>query len=1389
MLFSCQVKMIRPLLLGCLLSVIAGRSSAAEEYYVSPTPLPNPNCPQGNHCHTLNQYAINSSQFFDNIENIFLLFLDGVHNLTHQLEVSGTTNFYMSRLPTVDNHVPVIAVDLQSDSGLSFNGILNLTIEDLMFISCNHNIQNRMLVRSDCFRLINVDLFVGQKLLFVKCGINAGYDFKQNTVTNHTQHVSKVISSIGTSTSNVIMIRFSQFDRANVSIQSSPRKGNEISSYGSILTTFAHSSFEVGGIFAELEGTGFSLDVFNMSFSNGTNAVDILVNKTLNQTVNVNIQHTTLSKHMYGVYLRTDNGNGRALFVVNVTNSLLNSNSAALFFDTGIDELILNLLGTILSHNHQTVYIVSDESGQDKVPSVTIVVRDCEMKDNAQSGLFVYGHNVVIDITGCAIENNGDSGVVIQSYSASYTNVTITNSNISHNEVSGLLIQVASAYINLKGSRIEHNTQTGVTLATDQMVSVEFENSFIKNNTGGGINIQLRTEGMVYLLNTTIEQNYKLMSLNDPTGPSSVSSAGLDIFCWNGRTSKIIIINSTFQHNHDYTIQNKVVSFYDCDLVKFEGTNLFYNNTGTPVLAYQNPIEVSGQLTFQENTCYQGGALSLQYSTLCIDNHTMINFLSNSATDTGGAMYVKHIVDIGNNMCFYQLVNVSKQSIEYYEIEVNFRNNTATNGGEAIYGAALHDDCYVTAGVHSYSFHREAFFFDNKTELGLSPVSSEPSRVCLCNEQGIPQCAESSYVRSELDHAVYPGEAFSLSAVIVGKQFGTVSGSVYANLMYLDENKETLDTSQYSQAVKFYTCNQLDYNVYLKPTKAILVLTAMVANIQTYITQKYVNYVIGQYRNNNVTSDTILNLPVYINITIEECPPGFSLSNMPPFKCECDQRLKSNGIQHCTIQNHTGMVYRTGTIWLSISNVSNGITVHQYCPYGYCKDNNISINPQNPDEQCALNRAGKLCGKCQSGFSLALGSHRCILCPNNNYIALIVPIVLGTVLLVILIKVLDLTVAKGTLNGLIFYANIIWANQSILFPTSETKDTLYYINHVFIAWLNLDFGIETCFIKDLDAFGKTWFHFGQDIFYVIIIATLIILFSRYSTLATKILGNNSVPVLATMFFLSYAKLLQTIIDSLGFSLLSYSNTTEIVWSLDGNVPYFGLKHSFLFVIALAAFFLLWLPYTIVLTFGQCLRRKSHFKFLRWVDKQKPYFDAYFGPLKDRYHYWFGLLLFVRGILFITLAITSTFSPLVNLLTIAMIGAGLLVHPYQYRNWIHSLIEKLFFLNLVFVACGALYAELLGKEKRPIVYTSVGITLALFVGIVLLHIFVTIKSYCDCKEKKNNGISRITDNRQGYENVDRTSQQEHLEESYHFNNEILNENARLREPLLESSSVN
>ena len=110
---------------------------------------------------------------------------------------------------------------------------------------------------------------------------------------------------------------------------------------------------------------------------------------------------------------------------------------------------------------------------------------------------------------------------------------------------------------------------------------------------------------------------------------------------------------------------------------------------------------------------------------------------------------------------------------------------------------------------------------------------------------------------------------------------------------------------------------------------------------------------------------------------------------------------------------------------------------------------------------------------------------------------------------------LNLTVSTGTLNGLIFYANIIRASQAVFFPPEIGSSFL----SIFIAWLNLDLGIETCFYDGLDAYAKILLQFVFPLYIWLMVITIIVA-SHYSSTASKIFGNNAVQVLATLFLLS-----------------------------------------------------------------------------------------------------------------------------------------------------------------------------------------------------------------------------------------------------------------------------
>ena len=186
------------------------------------------------------------------------------------------------------------------------------------------------------------------------------------------------------------------------------------------------------------------------------------------------------------------------------------------------------------------------------------------------------------------------------------------------------------------------------------------------------------------------------------------------------------------------------------------------------------------------------------------------------------------------------------------------------------------------------------------------------------------------------------------------------------------------------------------------------------------------------------------------------------------------------------------------------------------------------------------------------------------------------------VALVFLLFVCKLTVATGMLSGLAFYANIVGVNRTIFLPVKSTDAF-----SVFIAWLNLDFGIETCFYNGMDAYSKTWLQFVFPV-YIWLLVGLIILVSHFSHRFANLLGNNPVSVLATLILLSYTKILRTLITVFYITNLEYPTYKRVVWLCDANMDYLGEKHTLLFVVAVLIFLFLFLPYTLLLVFGQWL---------------------------------------------------------------------------------------------------------------------------------------------------------------------------------------------------------
>lgn len=779
----------------------------------------------------------------------------------------------------------------------------------------------------------------------------------------------------------------------------------------------------------------------------------------------------------------------------------------------------------------------------------------------------------------------------------------------------------------------------------------------------------------------------------------------------------------------------------------------FINNECTAMETYNSVIAFSGEVLFRNNTGSKGGALSLYNSRLFFHDNSQVYFDGNTAKEVGGAMYIKIEENINSNTepsCFYTRNNSNPNQFDSKDHKVNvwFSNNWASNGGHDIYGGYLNNRCRFWKHTYAqcYILNKESYKFHTNNTISPTAVTCSPTRVCLCNEQGLPECADMDFIDREIS-PLFPGEKFTVPAVLVGCSFGTTAGTVYSKVLQGQGETFLSQTQEIQEVRSLYNCTQLQYALQSPTVGSMRTAITLSARPYQRLTRKtrkecHLNKeYISTYHRNGIIRDKLLYHTVYLRLTLKKCPLGFMLRQTPPYICSCHPRLEEKGVKICTISNHTGYVYRNGATWVSLTETKTENTtdfvINQYCPNDYCKSENISVDLESPNTQCDFNRSGILCGGCLGNLSLVLGSSRCLPC-NNEYGFLVIAFILVGALLVIFIKLLDTTVSKGTINGLIFYANIVWGSKSILFSTKATHPALKTL-HTFVAWLNLDLGIETCFINGLDAYWKTWLQFTFPA-YVWCITGAIILASRYSTRASRIFGHNSVPVLSTLILLSYTKLLRNIFNCLSYSVIESSRNFQIVWTVDGNINYLSGQHIILFLAAVAILLLLWLPFTLFLLTHQCLKRKTHFKPLNWINRWKPFFDAYLGQFKYKIQYWFGLLLIVRVILLLLFAITSTSTPRINLLAITFMGVGLLFHcviqemPYKTK-WL-SLLEMSFILNLTLLASFKLYIESNTTADIATTYISIGIVFIQFLAIVAYHVIIRVRVALATYKRRN-----------------------------------------------------
>ena len=535
----------------------------------------------------------------------------------------------------------------------------------------------------------------------------------------------------------------------------------------------------------------------------------------------------------------------------------------------------------------------------------------------------------------------------------------------------------------------------------------------------------------------------------------------------------------------------------------------------------------------------------------------------------------------------------------------------------------------------------------------MSLIANVPNDFCYCTDDQHYNCSI-----DELG-PVYPGQTISLNLIVKSNKYNTGAGLIIDSTRNRACNSRNTNERLY---VHPNICSKIQYNILYKDGNSCHIYLNGIVHIN--------------HESTEVTSSWNF-IDVY-HIKIIPCPLGFTL-NQELKICQCDPVLIQYAISSdkCNIRVQT--IPRPANSWITgRTNVDNSHTyqVSSHCPFDYCLPHSSHLNISNPDSQCQFNRTGVLCGRCKEGLSTVFGTSQCKQC-SNYYLFLVIVFILVGIVCVIFLFIFNFTVVDGSINGIIFYANIVNINGPVFFPSYEPTKYVY----VLTSFLNLDLGIEVCFYNGMDDYAKMWLQLIFPI-YLIFIATLLIITSRYSTRIQRLTAHRALPVLATLFLLSYTKILRTVSSVLfSYSTITSlpSKNTTLVWSVDTEVQLFGLKFIVLFIVCLVLFLIL-LPFNTVLIFTRTL---SQFKC---INRFKPLLDVYQGLYKDRFYYWTGLQLLLRAVFYGISVLDRNTNMMIGILILGIVeSAHGMFGPYKSK--MNNCSELLLICNLhaLFVA--------------------------------------------------------------------------------------------------------
>lgn len=867
-------------------------------------------------------------------------------------------------------------------------------------------------------------------------------------------------------------------------------------------------------------------------------------------------------------------------------------------------------------------------------------------------------------------------------------------------------------------------------------ISITFSKVIIRtsNAAGQGTGLNVNTSLPMTLVLTSVsvyENKVLLMQVNKDIG----------IILLRGPVN--CIVNGTKQNPSFFTDNNGIV---------------IYSSSSTRLF-------LQGYVIFKSNIGSNGAAINLQGKSLLyfMKNSTVL-FEENRSVGLGGAIYA--VTAKSQNSCSILIPNYVPNSLN-----VTFKGNFAVQGGNDIYAHPIFNCIYdnILKKESDQFTLNQIFSFETTSSHNdvVHSISTVPVKFFILYSSSI---------------TVFPGQKYysciSAKDVLNRSVFATVETKILPERLNNRElNKDWLsmdvNTGPEQTIQENQPCSNVSVMFHSTTDYGSIIFNNISRGILYYMKQ------ISQHR--------------VVTVKLSGCPVGFVLDEHTG-SCKCSHALKRVNMV-CSIQDQTFSRLSQSPVWtgfIGFKKSSDRIFAISFnCPIGHCRNTfsqhkwfysfNQTIylrenaNSFHNMSICANGRSHALCSKCSEGLTEAFGTVKCVNCNQYTYFWLnIMLVLLFGPLFILFLYTFRLTLAAGTMNGIIFYANFLNTGLiDYLYNSFDSNmESLFKdIALGFLMFTNFRYGFTVCFFRSMTVYFKAAFALVFP-YYLLILVGVIVLVSRWSSWVSKHTSHSSVQVLVTVVHFSFSSVFIQLVTILSWTTMYTDDNEYKVWIYDGSASFLSdPRHVHLVIVSFMGIFPLLFTYIFFLIFTKPSMKCSS----RCNIYFRPLYEAIHAPYKEGKEYWFAmklLLLIFTSIIwpFKTPDNSTVVCIVIASLLCAFLTAQGLFQPFKSRAI--GLLNNWTLFNLLIIYVSLLLPQDEIEKTTVIIIVSTMLIILTFIGVVFYHsilafqlnskccMFLTILKLHDGSFRHRSQVTASTANRNDVSNGGRFNQGQH-----------------------------